>query len=116
MHSKILILDFGSQVTQLIARRIRMKLDDWNATPVNTSPAVSRSAATTAEPETLADVVSALGGIPRFHKAALIPQTAELLAATEGLVLLRGRWVEVDRAGLSALLARWRRSVPSESM
>src|SRR5205814_10329377 len=31
----------------------------------------------------------------------------ELLAATEGLVLLRGRWVEVDRAALSELLSRW---------
>jgi type II secretory pathway predicted ATPase ExeA len=28
-------------------------------------------------------IVSALGGIPRFHKAALIPQTTELLAAEE---------------------------------
>jgi type II secretory pathway predicted ATPase ExeA len=28
-------------------------------------------------------IVSALGGVPRFHKAALIPQTAELLAAEE---------------------------------
>jgi len=28
-------------------------------------------------------IVTALGGIPRFHKAALIPQTAELLAAEE---------------------------------
>ena len=28
-------------------------------------------------------IVSALGGIPRFHKAALIPQTVELLAAEE---------------------------------
>jgi type II secretory pathway predicted ATPase ExeA len=30
-----------------------------------------------------AGIVSALGGIPRFHKAALIPQTADLLAAEE---------------------------------
>jgi type II secretory pathway predicted ATPase ExeA len=30
-----------------------------------------------------AGIVSALGGLPRFHKAALIPQTAELLAAEE---------------------------------
>lgn len=30
-----------------------------------------------------AGIVTALGGIPRFHKAALIPQTAELLAAEE---------------------------------
>jgi uncharacterized membrane protein YgaE (UPF0421/DUF939 family) len=28
-----------------------------------------------------AGIVSALGGVPRFHKAALIPQTVELLAA-----------------------------------
>jgi type II secretory pathway predicted ATPase ExeA len=28
-------------------------------------------------------IVSALGGVPRFHKAALIPQTVELLAAEE---------------------------------
>lgn len=28
-------------------------------------------------------IVTALGGIPRFHKAALIPQTAELLAAED---------------------------------
>jgi superfamily II DNA or RNA helicase len=31
----------------------------------------------------------------------------ELLAGTEDLVLLRGRWVEVDRAGVSQLLERW---------
>lgn len=30
-----------------------------------------------------AGIVTALGGVPRFHKAALIPQTAELLAAEE---------------------------------
>jgi type II secretory pathway predicted ATPase ExeA len=30
-----------------------------------------------------AGIVTALGGMPRFHKAALIPQTAELLAAEE---------------------------------
>lgn len=30
-----------------------------------------------------ASIVTALGGIPRFHKAALIPQTADLLAAEE---------------------------------
>ena len=28
-------------------------------------------------------IVSALGGVPRFHKAALIPQTMDLLAAEE---------------------------------
>jgi non-specific serine/threonine protein kinase len=31
----------------------------------------------------------------------------ELLAGTEDLVLLRGRWVEVDRARVSQLLERW---------
>jgi type II secretory pathway predicted ATPase ExeA len=30
-----------------------------------------------------AGIVSALGGLPRFHKAALIPQTMDLLAAEE---------------------------------
>ena len=30
-----------------------------------------------------AGIVTALGGVPRFHKAALIPQTAELLAAED---------------------------------
>ena len=30
-----------------------------------------------------AGIVSALGGMPRFHKAALIPQTVELLAAED---------------------------------
>jgi len=30
-----------------------------------------------------AGIVSALGGVPRFHKAALIPQTADALAAEE---------------------------------
>jgi type II secretory pathway predicted ATPase ExeA len=30
-----------------------------------------------------AGIVSALGGLPRFHKAALIPQTQELLAAED---------------------------------
>ena len=30
-----------------------------------------------------AGIVSALGGLPRFHKAALIPQTTELLAAED---------------------------------
>ena len=30
-----------------------------------------------------AAIVTALGGIPRFHKAALIPQTMDLLAAEE---------------------------------
>ena len=30
-----------------------------------------------------AGIVTALGGVPRFHKAALIPQTMDLLAAEE---------------------------------
>jgi type II secretory pathway predicted ATPase ExeA len=30
-----------------------------------------------------AGIVAALGGVPRFHKAALIPQTVELLAAED---------------------------------
>ncbi len=30
-----------------------------------------------------AGIITALGGVPRFHKAALIPQTMELLAAEE---------------------------------
>jgi type II secretory pathway predicted ATPase ExeA len=30
-----------------------------------------------------ASIVTALGGVPRFHKAALIPQTTDLLAAEE---------------------------------
>jgi type II secretory pathway predicted ATPase ExeA len=30
-----------------------------------------------------AGIVAALGGVPRFHKAALIPQTVDLLAAEE---------------------------------
>jgi type II secretory pathway predicted ATPase ExeA len=30
-----------------------------------------------------AGIVTALGGVPRFHKAALIPQTVELLAAED---------------------------------
>ena len=39
---------------------------------------------------------------------ALTPEEIEaLLAGTADLVLLRGRWVEVDRAGLSLLLERW---------
>jgi non-specific serine/threonine protein kinase len=48
------------------------------------------------------DVSVALGG-ERLTRA----EVEALLAATEGLVLLRGRWVEVDRAGLAQLLARW---------
>ncbi len=34
-------------------------------------------------------------------------EVRELLAGTEDLVLLRGRWVEVDRAGVAQLLERW---------
>ena len=30
-----------------------------------------------------AGIVRALGGVPRFHKAALIPQTVDLLAAED---------------------------------
>ena len=28
-------------------------------------------------------IITALGGVPRFHKSALIPQTSEMLAAEE---------------------------------
>ncbi len=39
-------------------------------------------------------IVTALGGVPRFHKAALIPQTADLLAAEEGTAARIGdMWV-----------------------
>jgi len=40
------------------------------------------------------------------HLAA--KETEELLAASEGLVLLKGRWVEVDREKLSEVLDQWR--------
>jgi type II secretory pathway predicted ATPase ExeA len=49
-------------------------------------------------------IVTALGGIPRFHKAALIPQTADLLAAedhergrTVVLVLDEAHLLEADQ-------------------
>jgi len=39
----------------------------------------------------------------------LSPEEAEtLLGATDGLVLLKGRWVEVDRERLAQVLAQWR--------
>ena len=46
-------------------------------------------------------IVTALGGVPRFHKAALIPQTTDLLAAEEHE---RGRHVTIviDEAHLLA--------------
>ncbi len=48
-----------------------------------------------------AAIVTALGGVPRFHKANLIPQSADLLAAEEGE---RGKHVVVivDEAHLLA--------------
>ena len=48
-----------------------------------------------------AGIVTALGGMPRFHKANLIPQTADLLAAEESE---RGKQVVVivDEAHLLA--------------
>ena len=48
-----------------------------------------------------AGIVTALGGMPRFHKANLIPQTADLLAAEENE---RGKQVVVivDEAHLLA--------------
>jgi type II secretory pathway predicted ATPase ExeA len=49
-------------------------------------------------------IVSALGGVPRFHKAALIPQTMDLLAAEEHergrtvvLVLDEGHLLSADQ-------------------
>ena len=49
-------------------------------------------------------IVTALGGVPRFHKAALIPQTMDLLAAEEHergrnvvLVLDEGHLLGVDQ-------------------
>jgi type II secretory pathway predicted ATPase ExeA len=51
-----------------------------------------------------AGIVSALGGVPRFHKAALIPQTVDLLAAEEHergrtvvLVLDEGHLLDADQ-------------------
>jgi type II secretory pathway predicted ATPase ExeA len=44
-----------------------------------------------------ATIVTALGGTPRFHKAALIPQTAAALAAEDHE---RGRQVVLDEAHL----------------
>ena len=48
-----------------------------------------------------AGIVTALGAVPRFHKAALIPQTSDLLAAEEHE---RGRHVTIviDEAHLLA--------------
>jgi type II secretory pathway predicted ATPase ExeA len=51
-----------------------------------------------------AGIICALGGVPRFHKAALIPQTADLLAAEEHergrtvvLVLDEGHLLDADQ-------------------
>jgi non-specific serine/threonine protein kinase len=42
--------------------------------------------------------------------SALSPkEIKELLAASEGLVLLKGKWMEVDRDKLSAVLNQWRK-------
>jgi superfamily II DNA or RNA helicase len=43
------------------------------------------------------------GGAPLTRE-----EIEQLLAGTADLVMLRGRWVEVDRAGLSLLLERWK--------
>ncbi len=49
------------------------------------------------------DVGLTLGG-----KKLTKRETEALLAAGDGLVLLKGRWVEVDRAKLTHVLGRWR--------
>jgi superfamily II DNA or RNA helicase len=56
------------------------------------------------------DVGVALDGEPLSESEA-----RELLAATDGLALLRGRWVEVDKKGLSALLERWQAAEAAQS-
>ena len=58
-------------------------------------------------------IVSALGGIPRFHKAALIPQTADALAAEEHergrtVVLISHRVSTVRGADFIVVLERGR--------
>jgi type II secretory pathway predicted ATPase ExeA len=52
-------------------------------------------------------IVTALGGVPRFHKAALIPQTADLLAAEDHE---RGRTVVLVLDEAHLLDADWRAS------
>jgi superfamily II DNA or RNA helicase len=49
------------------------------------------------------DVALTLGGKSLSEK-----EIETLLAASEGLVLIKGRWVEVDRDKLGEVLARWR--------
>ncbi len=41
-------------------------------------------------------------------KALSTKEIEELLASTEGLVLIKGKWVEVDREKLSEVLEQWR--------
>jgi non-specific serine/threonine protein kinase len=49
------------------------------------------------------DVKLTIDGKPLSRK-----ETEELLASTEGLVLIKGKWVEVDRDQLSKVLDQWR--------
>ncbi len=49
------------------------------------------------------DVSLTLGGKKLTKK-----EIAQLLAASEGLVLIKGKWVEVDSAQLSEVLGKWR--------
>ena len=125
-HQLVLILDFGSQFTQLIARRLREEGVYCEIQPCNAKPPASR-------PDSLIGLILSGGPdsvlsdtAPPFDVAWLalgVPVLGvcygmQLLAHLDGGVLGQGQAREYGRAVLervgeeSALLAAWRLGVP----
>ena len=86
-----------------------VRMPDWWSAKSKPRPTVSVSVGGKA-PSTLGmdalldfDVRLTLGG-KRLSKR----ESEELLASTDGLVLIKGKWVEIDRDKLSHVLEQWR--------
>ena len=101
--------DFLREVPLLEASGVLVRVPDWWHTRRGTRPEVSVTVGGRA-PSTLGT-----GALLDFRAdltldgEALTPEEwAAFRAATDGLVRLRGRWVEVDRGQLEEVLARWK--------
>ncbi|MDZ4824414.1 MAG: glutamine-hydrolyzing GMP synthase [Flavobacteriales bacterium] len=108
MHQSILILDFGSQVTQLIARRIRelniyCEIHPWNKAPEIT-PSV-KGVILSGSPFSVHDANAPLPDVALYARVPLlgICYGAQLIAHTQGGEVVRSTHREYGRANLVSL-------------
>jgi non-specific serine/threonine protein kinase len=100
---------FLQEVPALEASGLVVRVPDWWRARRTTRPEVRVSVGGRAGPTLGADTLLDFSVELSLDGEALTDaEWKRLLASTEGLVLMKGRWVEVDAEKLAAVLAHWK--------